>query len=111
MGDAAPQKYRAVFDDEKIGRSGGAPAHPLGLKTEPPDLTGMKTISDLDDATRAQCDRICEEVHNYARPYLTSREVDVAIVEAPGIDGGTQWRGVILVGGFRPVGHFTIVSD
>lgn len=111
MGDAAPQKYRAVFDDEKIGRSGGPPAHPLGLKTEPPDLGDATLIRDLDQAVLVEVDRIADEVVTYARRFCRSSDVYAVVHEAPGIEGGTRWRGAVYVGLGRVVGRFTIVSD
>ncbi len=49
-------------------------------------------------------DELAEQVHRYARRHLGSREVEVSV------DLDTL-EGVIVVGGFRPAGSFTVTVE
>lgn len=79
--------YTVTFD--RIGRNHGVAPLEVVL-TESQRLT--------------PADELAERVHRYARKFLTSREVEVSV------DLDTL-EGVIVVGGFRPAGTFTVKAE
>ncbi len=63
----------------------------------------------LDVPERAnRCDELAEQIHRHARRYLGSREVEVLVQFDPDTNTG---EGMILVGGFRNAGSFTITPE
>lgn len=78
------------------------------------DVAPLEVTVD-DGPAGAVADLIAQRIYDYARPKVGSRELEVSISYGDGhdpapatsadLDGAT---GVLIVGGFRPAGRFTI---
>lgn len=86
----------------KLGRGDDVPA-PLVLEEADYLLPGENR---RDDYGYLDWNRIERKVEDYSRQKLKSREVDTSIVEHT--DTGVI-SGVVIVGGMRPVGAYTVV--
>jgi hypothetical protein len=68
------------------------------------DLVGRGVRIDPFDVYAADQNQLRDEILKQVTPKLVSRQVDLALKYVPNVG----LSGIVLVGGYRPVGQFTV---